>query len=158
MWCSNSNTCCSNTKDLQASFFLVDTVETFVSQKMGISHLAAAVFLVYLSAKYSMIGRSLHMWCFNSNTCCLHIKDLQASFFQENTVEASVSQKMRISHLAAAVLVVYLSSEYSMIVGVCICDAPIQIHAVQTLKTYRPHSFWWIQWRPLSLRKWESAI
>ena len=53
---------------------------------------------------------------------------------------------------------VYLSSEYSMIVTVYICDAPIQARAFQTLKTYRPHSFWWIQWRPLSLRKWESAI
>ena len=85
------------------------------------------------------------MLCSNSNTCCSNTTDLQASFPLVNTVEAPVSQKMRISHLAAAVLVVYLSSEYSMIVGVCICDAPIQIRAVQTLKTYRPHSFWWIQ-------------
>ena len=42
---------------------------------------------------------------------------------------------MRYGHLAAAVLMVYLSSEYSMIVWVYICDAPIQTRAVHTLKT-----------------------
>ena len=92
------------------------------------------------------------MWSSNSNTCCSHTKDLQASIFQVNTVEASISQKMRISYLAAAVLMVYLSFENNNIVEVYICEATIKTRVVQTLKTYRPHSFWCIQWRPLSLR------
>ena len=92
------------------------------------------------------------MWSSNSNTCCSHTKDLQASIFQVNTVEASISQKMKISYLAAAVLMVYLSFENNNIVEVYICEATIKTSVVQTLKTYRPHSFWCIQWRPLSLR------
>ena len=88
------------------------------------------------------------MWSSNSNTCCSHTKDLQASIFQVNTVEASISQKMRISYLAAAVLMVYLSFENNNIVEVYICEATIKTRVVQTLKTYRPHSFWCIQWRP----------
>ena len=82
------------------------TVEASISQKLRISHLAEAVLMVYLTGDCTTILSSLHMWCCNSNTCCSHTKNLQASFFPVNTVEASVSQKMRISHLAAAVLMV----------------------------------------------------
>ena len=157
MWSSNSNTCCSNTKDLLASFFLVDTVGASVSQKMRISHLAAAVHVVYLSPEYSMIV-GVYICDAPIQTRAVHTQDLQPSIFQVNTVEASVSQKMRISYLAAAVLMVYLSFENNNIVEVYICEATIKTRAVQTLMTYRPHSFWWIQWKPLSLRKLESTI
>ena len=91
---------------IQASSFQVYTVEASISQKLRISHLAEAVLMVYLTCDCTTILSSLHMWCCNSNTCCSHTKNLQASFFPVNTVEAPVSQKMRISHLAAAVLMV----------------------------------------------------
>ena len=92
-------------------------MEASVSQEMRISHLAAAILVVYLSSEYSMIVGVYICDAPIQTRAVLNTKQLQASFFLVDTVEAFVLQKMRIIHLAAAILMVYLPCDSTTILS-----------------------------------------
>ena len=79
-------------------------MEASVSRNMRIKHLAAAVFRVLCSTEYRSTVGQFCMWISILKMQCSNNLYSKAPFFMMNTVDDSVSQKIRISHLAAEVL------------------------------------------------------
>ena len=158
LWRKKQKTCYSHTKDLEASFFLVNEVEASVSHKMRITAIQPRQF-----SWSTYLLSVVRPWEFTYDML-LFIHVLFKHYIPTGLILSGEYSgglcllENENQPLSRAVFMVYLSSNYSTVVGVYICDAPIQTRAVQTQNTYRPHYFWWIHWRPLSLRKWESAI
>ena len=132
--------------------------EAAAYQKMKISYSDTAVLMVYSSSEYStIVGSSVSLLCEALIKTCA-VQTLKTS--RPHPVcwikwrhPSHLRKKTSVSHLATTVLKGNPSCEYKNIVGKFCYESPIKRWTIQLFRAPKPHSLWWINWRPMSLRK-----